>query len=66
MTKFLLTVLGLVVFIAPIIFALKLVSVDTNTHSFWEFYPLFISGVLLSLVFFFLSHKVHTKQQSSL
>lgn len=66
MTKFILIALGLIALLTPVIFALNLVSVDTNTHSFWEFYPLFISGVLLSLVFFFLSHKVHTKQQSSL
>lgn len=66
MAKFALITLSLIALLAPTMFALNMESADTNTPSFWEFYPLFTSGALLSFVFFFLSHKLHTQQTSSL
>ena len=64
MSKTIFILFGMIAFIGPMAFAFNASSQNT-TQSFCEFYPLVTSGVLLSLVFFFTSYKVHTKQKSS-
>lgn len=54
MGKFIYFLLGLTSLIAPLVYAMNAAN-KLYTKSFWEFYPLFISGVLLALVFFYLS-----------
>jgi len=50
--------------VVPLAYAFHMSSQSYN-KSFWEFYPLLVSGGLLSLVFFLASAKFNTKHKSS-
>jgi hypothetical protein len=55
---------GLIALLGPVVFAFNMAGQE-SIKSFWEFYPLFISGILLSMVFFFAATRFHKKQKSS-
>ena len=64
MAKTICFIFGLIALLGPLVFAARMAA-QKSTTSFWEFYPLFISGGLLAAAFFFLAYRFHTKQKSS-